>query len=94
MTRRMNNVVTIGAIVAVFGAGYVCGSVTQRQANADMSDVGGAVGGAVMKQAGDSGGALGTAAKLGTSISDMQEQVNGLQKNLEVLKSIKSAIGG
>jgi hypothetical protein len=86
--------VTIATTVAIFGAGYVCGSVTQRQANADMNDVGGAVGGAVMKQAGDSGGALGTAAKLGTSISDMQEQVNGLQKNLEILKSIKSAIGG
>ncbi len=94
MTRRINNAVTIGAVLAVFGAGYVCGSVSQRQANADMSDVGGAVGGAVMKQAGDSGGALGTAAKLGTSISDMQEQVNGLQKNLEILKQIKSAIGG
>jgi len=94
MTRRMKQAVTIGAMLAVFAAGYVCGSVTQRQANADMNDVGGAVGGAVMKQAGESGGALGTAAKLGTSISDMQEQVNGLQKNLEVLKSIKSAIGG
>jgi len=94
VTRRMNNAVAAGAMLAAFGAGYLCGSVTQRQANADMNDVGGAVGGAVMKQAGDSGGAVGTAAKLGTSISDMQEQVNGLQKNLEVLKSIKSAIGG
>ena len=90
MTRRMNSAVTIGATLAVFGAGYVCGSVTQRPASAGMNDVGGAV----MKQAGESGGALGSAAKLGTSISDMQEQVNGLQKNLEILKQIKSAIGG
>jgi hypothetical protein len=94
MTRRMKSTVTIGAMLAVFGAGYLCGSVTQRSANADMSGVGGAVGGAVMKEAGDSGGALGSAAKLGTSISDMQEQVTGLQKNLEILKQIKSAIGG
>jgi hypothetical protein len=86
----MKTACTGGAMLITFGAGYLCGSVTQRTANADMSDVGGAV----MKQAGESGGALGTAAKLGTSISDMQEQVNGLQKNLEVLKSIKSAIGG
>jgi hypothetical protein len=93
MTRRMNSAVTIGAMLAVFGTGYLCGSVMQRPANADMSDVGGAVGGA-MKQAGDSGGALGSAAKLGTSINDMQEQVTGLQKNLEILKQIKTAIGG
>ena len=94
MTRRMKTACSAGAMLITFGAGYLCGSVTQRTANADMSDVGGAVGGAVMNKAGDSGGALGAAAKLGTSISDMQEQVNGLQKNLEVLKSIKSAIGG
>jgi uncharacterized protein (DUF342 family) len=94
MTRRMSSAVTIGAMLVVFGAGYICGSVTQRPASAGMNDVGGAVGGTVMKQAGESGGALGSAAKLGTSISDMQEQVNGLQKNLEILKQIKSAIGG
>lgn len=94
MTHRMNSAVTIGAMLAVFGAGYICGSVTQRPASAGTNDVGGAVGGAVMKQAGESGGALGSAAKLGTSIGDMQEQVNGLQKNLEILKQIKSGLGG
>ncbi len=94
MTRRMRRALPTGAMLTVFGAGYICGAVTQRAAIADMNGVGGAVGGAMMKQAGESGGALGTAAKLGTSISDMQEQVNGLQKNLEVLKQIKSALGG
>jgi len=59
-----------------------------------MSNLGSAVGGAAMKEAAGGGGALGQAAKLGTAITDMQSQVDGLQKNLETLKTIKSAIGG
>jgi hypothetical protein len=90
MVRSTKRVVVTGALLAVFGAGYVCGSLGSRPAEAQVKELGGAV----MKQAGESGGALGSAAKLGTAITDMQEQVNGLQKNLEVLKTIKSALGG
>jgi len=78
------------ALGAMFAAGYLCGTVTQRNADADMSDVGGAV----MKQAGESGGSLGSAAKLGSAIVDMQDHVSALQKNLDTLKTIKSALGG
>jgi len=32
--------------------------------------------------------------KLGTSITDMQKNVDGLQKNIEVLKEVQKALGG
>jgi hypothetical protein len=54
----------------------------------------GDVGKAVMKEAADSGGAVGSVAKLGTSILDMQQHLDGLQKNLDTLKQIKAALGG
>jgi hypothetical protein len=78
----------------VFAAGYLCGTVSEQRAVADMKDLGGAVGGAVVKEAAGSGGAVGSAAKLGTAITDMQTQVDGLQRNLETLKGIKTALGG
>lgn len=90
MSHRIRRGTTILLALAVFGAGYLCGSVSGRQADAQVKELGGAL----MKEAGESGGALGSAAKLGTSIADMQEHVNGLQKNLETLKSIKAALGG
>ncbi len=84
----------VGAILTIFGTGYLCGTVSERRAIADMNELGGAVGGAAMKEAAGGGGALGQAAKLGTAIGDMQSQVDGLQKNLETLKAIKGALGG
>ena len=94
MTGTLKRGMQVGAILTVFGAGYLCGTVSERRAVADMNDLGGAVGGAVVKEATVSGGAIGQAAKLGTAIGDMQTQVDGLQKNLETLKTIKSALGG
>jgi hypothetical protein len=32
--------------------------------------------------------------KLGESIVEMQQHVDGLQKNIEVLKKVKSSLGG
>jgi hypothetical protein len=46
-----------------------------------------------MKKAADSGGPLGTAAQLGTTISDMEKNISGLQKNLETIKKVKSMLG-
>jgi len=80
----------IGVITFVFAAGYLSGSMTQHTANAGMSDLGGDL----MKRAGESGGALGSAAQLGTTISDMQKNIDGLQKNLEMIKKVKSMLGG
>ncbi len=90
MARTLRRAMATAAVVAVFGAGYVCGSLGGRSADAQMGDLGAAA----MKKAGESGGVVGSAAKLGTAITDMQEEVNGLQKNLETLKGIKSALGG
>jgi hypothetical protein len=39
------------------------------------------------------GGPLGSVAELGSSIVEMQEHVNGLQKNLETLKKVQSVLG-
>jgi hypothetical protein len=47
-----------------------------------------------LEKAGQSGGALGSVTQLGSSIVEMQNHVNGLQKNLETLKKVQSALGG
>ena len=64
--------------------------MTQHNANAGFEDVGGDI----MKKAADSGGALGTAAQLGTTITDMEKNISGLQNNLETIKKVKSMMGG
>ena len=82
----IGRVMRIGFLAGVFAAGLVCGSVVQRNADAQLGDV--------MKKAGEQGGALGSVGELGSSIVDMQKQVDGLNKNLETLRKIKSALGG
>ena len=82
--------VRIGFVMAIFGAGFLCGSVTQRNANAGLGDLGGEM----MQKASESGGMLGSAAQLGTTITDMEKHINGLQKNLETIKKVKSMLGG
>ena len=47
-----------------------------------------------MKKAAESGGLPGSAAKLGTAISDMEQHVSGLQKNLDTLKKVKASLAG
>lgn len=54
----------------------------------------GELGKEAMEKAGASGGALGSTAQLGTPIVDMQQHVDGLQKNIDVLKKVKSSLGG
>lgn len=91
MTRKpMLYSVRIGVITAIFAAGFLCGSMTQHNANAGLEDLGGDV----MNKAVQSGGPLGTAAQLGTTITDMEKHINGLQKNLETIKKVKSMLGG
>jgi len=82
--------VRIGVITAVFATGYLCGTVTQHNANAGLNELGADL----MKKAADSGGSLGTAAQLGTTISDMEKHISGLQKNIETIKKVKSMLGG
>ena len=77
-------------IVGVFTLGFLVGTVNQRYA--DAQKIPGV--GEVLDKAGKSGGPLGSVAQLGTSISEMQTHVNGLQKNLETLKTVQAALGG
>ena len=85
MTKRIAQARRIGLVGTLFAAGFVCGTLTHRSAEAQLGDV--------MKKAGESG-ALGSVGEMGTAILDMQKHVDGLQKNLETFKKIKAALGG
>jgi hypothetical protein len=91
MTRTtLLHTLRIATVTGVFGAGYLCGNLTQQSAHAQLGELGGDV----MKRASESGGALGNIAKLGTTISDLEKHVSGLQKNIDTLKTVKTALGG
>ena len=91
MTKRIfARALMVSMILGVFALGFLLGTVNQRYA--DAQKIPGV--GDVLEKAGKSGGALGSVAQLGSSISEMQNHVNGLQKNLETLKTVQSALGG
>jgi hypothetical protein len=71
--------VFISLLGGMFLLGFVSGSVSQRPAQAQIPNL---------------GGALGSAQELGTSIVEMQQHVDGLQKNLATLKKVQAALGG
>jgi hypothetical protein len=73
----------------MFVVGFFLGSVSQRNADAQLPGMGK---GALEKATG-SGGVVGSAAELGSSIVEMQEHVNGLQKNLNTLKKVQATLG-
>jgi hypothetical protein len=77
---------TTAVIVGVFGLGYVCGSMTQRQAEAQM--------GGLMEKAGKMGGPVGSVAQFGSSIVEMQDHITGLQKNLDTFKKVQASLTG
>ncbi len=79
-------VVLVAILVAVFGLGYLCGSMSRQRADAQV--------GGILEQAGKMGGTVGAASQLGSSIVEMQQHVSGLQKNLDTLKGIQSALTG
>lgn len=78
-----------GMFIVVFALGFFAGSISQRQADAQVKELGGAL----MKQAAGSG-ALGSVGELGTSILEMQDHVSGLQKNIDTLKKVQSTLTG
>ena len=82
--------VRIGIVTVIFSAGYLCGSMLQHNAHAQLEGLGGDM----LKKAAGSGGTLGSIAELGTTITDMEKNVSGLQKNIDTLKKVKSALGG
>jgi hypothetical protein len=77
---------TCAVIVGVFGLGYVCGSMTQRQAEAQI--------GGLLEKAGKAGGPLGSVAEFGSSIVEMQDHITGLQKNLDTFKKVQASLTG
>ena len=82
MARRLiARAVLTAVILGAFSLGYVCGSVSQRRADAQGL-------GNIM------GGSLGSIGELGSSIVEMDKHVSGLQKNLEVLRKVQSALTG
>ena len=86
--KRRVRVSVIVMLFAVFGLGYVCGSLSQpTQASAQLP-------GGLLDKATQGGGSLGTIGKLGSSITEMEQHVSGLQKNLDTLKTIQSALTG
>jgi hypothetical protein len=70
----------VGMCLGLFVVGFLCGSVSQRSADAQLPGIG--------------QGALGSVTELGSSIVEMQQHVNGLQKNLDTLKKIQGVLGG
>ena len=87
---RIGRGVQVGLLAAVFAAGFLCGSVSRHRADAQLGELGKAA----MEKAGESGGVLGSAVQLGSAIVEMQQHVDGLQKNIDVLKKVKSSLGG
>jgi hypothetical protein len=71
--------VFVSLLGGMFVLGFVSGSVRQRPAQAQVPGV---------------GGALGSVKELGSSIVEMQQHVDGLQKNLATLKKVEAALGG
>jgi hypothetical protein len=89
-TWHVRRAVQLAAFLLVFSGGYVLGTLDAEPAEAQVQDLGKDL----LNKASESGGALGTAAQLGTTINDMQTHVNELQENLETLNKIKAALGG
>jgi len=82
--------IRVGVTGVVFAAGFLCGSITHRNADAQLRELGKGV----VEKAGESGGPLGSAVKLGEAIVEMQQHVDGLQKNIDILKAVKTGLGG
>jgi len=88
MAKKMIARIAIPALLfAAFTLGYVCGSVSLPPANAQLP-------GGLLDKAGQAGSPLAAAGQLGSSITEMEQHVSGLQKNLDTLKKIQSALTG
>jgi hypothetical protein len=83
---NLQRVFMVALMLGVFALGYFCGTVGQRHADAQL--------GGILEQAGKAGGPIGSIAQLGSSIVEMQDHVTGLQKNIDTLKKVQSALGG
>jgi hypothetical protein len=71
-------------LLVAFAIGYVCGLARTPQASAQLPQIPGVSG----------SNPLAAAGQLGSSITEMEQHVTGLQKNLDTLKKIRSMLGG
>jgi len=91
MRTTLKGSIRVGAAAAIFTAGFLLGSIAQRPAEAQIGDLKNQA----MEAAGaEAGGTLGAAAQLGTQLTDMRKNLDGLQKNYEMLKKIQTLLGG
>ena len=86
--RGMGRGVLVSLLIGMFLVGFVCGSVRQQSAQAQVPGKG------VLEKATGAGGALGSVTELGSSIVEMQQHVDGLQKNIATLKKVQAVISG
>ena len=78
---RIGRGLRIAAVVGIFWVGYLCGTLGQQSAAA----------GTDVPQEG--GGSFGPFGELGRSIIEMQQHVDGLNKELETLRNVTAALG-
>jgi LPPG:FO 2-phospho-L-lactate transferase len=90
MRTTMKGSIRVGAAAAIFAAGFLVGSITQRPAEAQLGDLKDKA----MEGAGEQGGVVGAAGQLGTQLTDMKKNLDGLQKNYDMLKKVQSMLGG
>jgi hypothetical protein len=79
-SRVLRRSLLVGMCLGLLVVGFLCGSVSQRSADAQLPGIGQS--------------ALGSVTELGASIVEMQQHITGLQKNLDTLKKIQGALGG
>ena len=84
--RKFSRGLMTAIIVGIFGLGYFCGSMTQRQAEAQIGEL--------LDKAGKAGGPAGSVAQFGSSIAEMQDHITGLQKNLDTFKKVQASLTG
>jgi hypothetical protein len=84
--KKLSRGLMIAIMAGVFGLGYLCGSMTQRQAEAQI--------GGLMEKAGKAGGPIGSVANFGSSLVEMQDHITGLQKNLDTFKKVQASLTG
>ena len=89
--RHVARIAVVGMLLGAFTLGYVCASVTVPRASAQIQIPGT---GQMPQLPGGGPGALSAVTQLGSSITDMEQHVSALQKNLDTLKKIQSALGG
>lgn len=90
MRATMKSSIRVGAAAAIFTAGFMLGSISQRPAEAQL----GGLKDKAMDAAGEQGGTVGAASQLGTQLTDMKKNLDGLQKNYEMLKKVQDLLGG